>query len=185
MADKRAAFATLQDFSTDEGLSLHKALEGDASANKNAHGAFVATDASGDFQYMRVNSNNELIVDTESAAVACLSESNSTAGNKVTEQEVAKVTLQSSKEYNELSIVGSCFREAQFRLVAVDDVGVTDVETEIARFKVGPGQYSFQADGKCLAFTSGSTGVQELQVLAINLNAASDFDGTISAEEVQ
>lgn len=60
--DLRPSFPPLEDFSTQAGLPLHKALEGDASANKNAHGAFVAKkDSDGTFVYMLTDEDGRLI----------------------------------------------------------------------------------------------------------------------------
>lgn len=58
----RQSTPTLEDASTQAGLPLHKALEGDPTASKNAHGAFVAkkqTDST--FVYMLTDAEGRLI----------------------------------------------------------------------------------------------------------------------------
>jgi hypothetical protein len=61
-ADVRTSFPTLEDSSTQAGLPIHKALEGDSSTNKNAHGVFTAKKQSdGNFVYMLTDDDGRLI----------------------------------------------------------------------------------------------------------------------------
>lgn len=61
-ADMRPSFPPLEDYTTSEGMPLHRALEGDDSANRNAHGAFVAKkDSDGTFVYMLTDDEGRLI----------------------------------------------------------------------------------------------------------------------------
>lgn len=66
MADVRTSFVTLEDVTSGAGVPLHRALEGQAAAGKNAHGALTYKDASGNLQYALVNANREVVVSLES-----------------------------------------------------------------------------------------------------------------------
>jgi len=85
-----------------------------------------------------------------------------------TEAIVAKITLTAGKAYKGLEVFLSCSRDCIARVVAVDDVGVTDVETVVLPgIYLGPGQNTYsELFDKIGQFTAGSTGVQELQLLA-------------------
>lgn len=189
MSDLRSSFPTLEDIdNSNEGAALSQAVEGDTITGRNFHGALVAKDASDQLQFMKVNSSNELIVDIDSSEIAELTGTGS-GTDVTTEEKIASITLQASTSYEDLEATLSCFRDCVARIVAVDDVGVTDVETElVSGIRVGPGNTTwsdaFEAIGK---FTSGSTGVQELQILATVLNpaAGSDVDATLGIKELQ
>lgn len=183
--DLPQATHTLEDVGTQGGLPLHKVLEGDAAAAKNASAALTAKDAAGDLQYPRVNAQRELVVSTTSADNACLNATGKVAGNKVTEQVVLTIVLQASLEYKKIGWLVSCFRQSEFRIVHVADVGVTDVETEIATMLVAPNDVTDSNELECLSFTSGATGVQELRLVGINKDAISDLRGTVTVLEQQ
>jgi phage gp45-like len=183
--DKPQAMPVTEDPTSQEGKPLHHAIEGDSAAtHQNSAPILVGKDPSGNLQYLSLNSNNEVIVDSDSAEVACLSDTGKVTGNNSTEQLVVSITLQASTEYKEIGYIVSNFRQSEYRIIAVDDVGVTDVETELATILVGPGDYTDSATLDCLTFTSGSTGVQELQIVGLNKDAASDLRATISAKEI-
>lgn len=182
--DKPQAIPVLEDPADQAGKPLAKVLEGDAAASKNAAPMLVGKDPSGNLQYIALNSNREVIVDTESAEVACLTGTAKVTGG-TSEQKVLGITLQASTEYKKIGWALSNFRQTEYRIVAVSDVGVTDVETELATILVGPGDYNDSSELECLTFTSGATGVQELQLVGTNKDVASDLRGTLSVQEVQ
>ena len=72
----RPLFATLEVASTGAGAAQSLKLEGAAAASGgvNYAGMMVGKDPSDNLQFLSLNSNNELIVDTESAEVACVFE---------------------------------------------------------------------------------------------------------------
>lgn len=182
--DLAQASATIENTSTGEGVALARALEGDASAAKNAQGALIATDIAGNFQYLRVNGSNELLVASDSTTVAKLSGTGNVVGS-ITEKEVFAIVLQASTVYQNLAWLVSNYRRTEYRIVIVDDVGVTDVETEILALLVGPDDNTDSGQLEDLSFTTGSTGVQELQVLATNQGSVSQMRATVSLQEIQ
>jgi len=185
MADVREVFTSLENLSTGAGMPLHQAFEGDAAASRNAHGALVAKDGSGNLKYLKTNANGELVISLESEEYALLSESGSVAGT-TSYQDVATVVLQAGFVYKQLELVCSSFRDGIFQVVAIDDVGVTDVETVlIDGIRVGAGQFSAVVPLSTFMFTAGSTGVQNLVIRGKSLNAGSQLDVLVSFKEVQ
>jgi len=185
MADKDPVFNIIQDLSSENGVPVHKALEGETTAGKNAVPSMIAKDPSGNFIYAAANSSGELIIDTDSSELANLRATAKVVGSG-TEVIVAKITLQANGVYKGLGWVAGCFRDADFRIIGVDDVGVTDVETEmVAGILCGPGDFNDSEQLKNFEFVAGGTGVQELQIVATNLNALSDFRGTLTISEEQ
>jgi hypothetical protein len=77
--------------------------------------------------------------------------------------------------------VVSCFRDAHFQIVQVDDV----TETILADILVDAGQPTVAMQLEGLSFTAGSTGTQQLKIMGKNMNAQSALRGTISVIEVQ
>jgi len=184
--DNPQAFPVLEDPTTKTGVALAKVLEDDAAAGKNALPALVGKDPAGNLRYLKTNTAGELVVDTDSEEVACLSESAKVAGNNTTEQDVISITLQNSIEYKKIGWIVSCFRQAEFRIVHMDDDGgVGETENELATILVGPGDYTDSGELDCLNFTSGATGVQVLKVVGLNKDAASDLRATLSLLEMQ
>lgn len=185
MADLQPTFNVLEDSATGGGLPLHKLLEGEAVASKNAHGAFVAKDGSGNAKYLEVNAEGSLKVVVDPAGdVACLSDEGGVTGT-TSFQDVATITLTDGAYYSKLGVLGSCFKEAVIEAYWVDDVGGTETETILATFRVGAGQFSFSEVFECVSFTAGTTA--ELRVRAKNAftGKLSDIDCLVSIEEIQ
>lgn len=184
-SDKPQAFPITEDVNDQTGKPLSHAQEGAVAAGKNAAPILVGKDPSGNLQYIALNSSNEVRVDSESAEVACLSGSAKVTGNNSVEQTVLTITLAASREYRDIGWSVSNFRQTEYRVIWVDDVGGADTETELTTVLVGPGQYNSVGELECLSFTSGATGVQELRLVGLNKDAASDLRGTLSVKEVQ
>lgn len=184
--DKPQAVPILEEPSDLSGVALNKVFEGDPAAGKKALAALISKDAAGNLQYPVVNQNNELVVSTESGDIACLSDSGNVTGSNSTEQTVVSITLQNDYTYRKLGWSVSNFRQTEYRIVWVDDVGGGgETETELNTILVGPSDYNDSADIDCLSFTAGATGVQELRLYGLNKDAASQLRGMISVEEVQ
>lgn len=181
MADLRTSYTVLEDASTQAGLPLHKALSGESSSAKNAHGAFSYTDAAGNFQYAKVNANREVIVSLESADLASLSDFGTIAGN-ASFTAVATIALVVDAVYRDITLIPYCTRDAQFKLVWDDDGAETDLTAPVG---VNAGQVSDDITFGKLTFTAGASGSQNLIVYAKNLNAPSDLHATIALEEIQ
>jgi hypothetical protein len=92
----------------------------------------------------------------------------------------ASVALTPDKIHSQIVVTVSCFRDAIFNLVQIDDA----TTTILARFRVGPGQYSYTWNGHKKLVTAGSTGTQTLKVQGQNLNTQSEMDAEISFIEL-
>jgi hypothetical protein len=104
------------------------------------------------------------------------------AGSLSLTEVAADTTIATATDYGEVVAHGCCTRISLFQLSWIDDYGVTDVETVIDSFLVGPGQYSFRWQNDAFKFTSGSTGTQAIVLKAKNLFKASDLKGSIGCE---
>lgn len=182
MADVRTNFPVLEDAATQAGLPLHKVLEGDSSTGKNALASLVAADAAGNLQYMRVNQNNELVVSMESSiSFALLTESGTNAGS-TSYADLVTIALQNDLVYRELEAIVSCFRDAVFQVVLVDNA----VETILVHgIRAGAGNYNGPLSFKTLEFVAGTTGIQKLIIRGKNLNATSTLDAALTIKEIQ
>ncbi len=180
MADLRTSFVTLEDASSQAGLPIHKALEGDAIANKNAHGAFVAKKASDDtFKYLELTDQGALKV-TIDEDYACLSADGTHAGD-TSYQTLATITLQADYVYRDLELLVSCFRDSIFQIIQSDN----SVETVLSSgIRAGAGLYNQMTRFECMEFTAGSTGAQLLLIKGKNTVVASTMDATMSIKEI-
>ena len=181
MADPRVSFPVLEDSGTQAGLPLHKVLQGDALAAKNALAALGFKNAGGNLRYPLVDAADHLIVTTENGDEACLSDRAEFAAGSATNVNISSITLLASTEYKDIGYIVSCFRDALYQLVWVDDV----TETILADIEVGSGQYTSSGQLACLSFTSGAVGTQTLKFVAKNLNALSALRSTLTVSEVQ
>lgn len=180
---KTPVFPVLQDLATEDGRPWHLLQEGDAVATRNKAAVVMAKDASGNGRMPSVDSQDRLIVNTEADDVVELDGvgDNAGSGSQVT---LFDITLQNSMDYKNVEWMVSCFREATFEFVHIDDLGGTPTELILGTPKVGAG--SFTSSGKKTArFTTGATGVQVLRVRAQNLNATSQLEACLSVQEVQ
>jgi hypothetical protein len=180
--DKPQAHPVLEDTSDSSGVPLAKALEGETTTAKNAQGALVAKDAAGNFRYMKVNAQDELIVDTETSEVACLNGTAKVTGG-TSEQTIFDIVLVAGREYRKLGWSVSNFRQTEYRFLHIDDPGGTPTETELLTVLVAPGDVNDSSELECISFTAGATG-PVLRVVGTNKDAASDLRATASILEV-
>lgn len=185
MADPREKFSTLEDASTKVGLTLTKVAEGDASAGKNYLGALTAKDISGNLRFPLVDAQNRLSVVTDSGNEACLSSKGELAAGSATLVDVtgSPITLVPDLVYEEIGFIFSCRQDALFQIVQTDDV----TDTVLAEIVIGAGQYTVAGQLHCLSFTAGSTGTQELKVVAKNFDALplSSLRATLTVSEIE
>lgn len=184
----RESFPTLEDATAaDAGAAKSLKAEGSsaASGGTNYDASLVGKDSSGNLQFLKQNSSQELIVTMEGDTFACLSDEGTVDDGSGTLVEVASFALQASKVYSNIEWMVSCFRDCKFIIEAVEDVGVTDVITIITQGRVGSG--SFTSDGmlRCREVTAGTIGTLALRIRASNPNALSDIDATLAAREKQ
>lgn len=178
MANVRESFPTLEDTSG-EGVVLSQVESGDSPINKNGSIGFAFRDSSGNVVMPQLTAEGKLPVDTEAAA-GTEKKAAALAGGSSTEVEVASITLTVNKVYTDINARVSCFRDAVFRLVQLDNV----TETELDYALSGSGQYTNEMGFGLLKITAGSTGTQKIRVMAKNENALSDFRAAITCLEI-
>lgn len=187
MADLAPSFPTLEDIDAgNAGVALSQAVEGDTITGRNFAGMLPAKDPSDQLAFLQVDANGDLKTTQGQTDLAELDNTGS-ATDVSTETKVVAITLQASTSYKALEVQFSSYRDMLGRVVYVEDVGVTDVETEImAGLRIGSGQYDFHEAFLSIGdFTTGATGVHELQLLVTARSSASDVDGTLGIKEVQ
>jgi hypothetical protein len=183
--DITQAIPTVEDTSNNEGKPLALAVEGQTITGKNASAAFAAKDSADQFKYLEVDGSGQLkVVVGGGATTAKLSDSGNVTGG-TTEQTVLTITLQNSLEYCDLSWVVSNFRETEYRVIWVDDVGGTDTETELMTVLCNPSDPTDSGRLSEFSFTTGATGTQELRVVGTNKSVASQMRASISILEIQ
>jgi hypothetical protein len=179
MSHVRESFPVLEDAITKEGIALHSSQNADLSAGKMGLTAWVFKDKDGKLVHPQLNNEGAVVVSSEGAGTPKNATSNGEVVGALTLTTICEVALTASKTVGKISVNGSCFREAIFYLIQLDDI----TETIIASFIVGSGSYSHVIDMKEYEITSGATGTQKLILKAKNLNKASDFLGSFSAIE--
>jgi hypothetical protein len=208
MADIRESQPTLENVSTGEGLALGARVEGEASSAvegsigfgfKDATGNVIlpvvhpegdtatavkalpvlaGKDGSGNLAYIPISGGAVPV--TFAAVVGDGKKARGTATGSATNVTVASLTLASSKTYENLDFIVSCFRDAIFQVILSDNA----TETIIAEALTASGQYSFQGKLQEGEITSGATGTQLLLIKAKNLDAShlSDFRAALSVK---
>lgn len=179
MADVRESFPTTENGSG-VGVPLTSVLEGDAAAAKNASPSLVAKDNSNNLIYLRTNAAGSLSVDINDGSTAKTARG-TVAGNAAITT-VCSIALVAGKTYHTLSWVTSCFRDAIYELVAIDDPAGTPTEVILADVLVGAGDFTDSGTLENATFVAGAT-APVLRLRAKNLNNTSDFRGTISIRE--
>lgn len=183
MADLRISFPTLEDAATQAGLPLHKVLEGDSLTSKNAHAVFTAKNDAGQAKYLLQNDAGETLVSIDGTFVG-LSDKGQASGN-ASVTTIFDLPLQNDYVYKNISFLCSCFRDAEFEIVQIDDSAGTPVETSHFEPLTTPGDNNISHNAPSFTFTAGSTGVCIIRVRAKNINALSDFRASLSIQEVQ
>jgi len=186
--DKRPCLPVMEESPSDKaGVPVHKALEGETTTSKNAIPVLCFKDPSGNFIYGKTNADGEQIISLESGDKACLYDSGEDEdGDASSYVDIATIVAQLTKVYREFGAIVSCFRDAMYRVVHIDDVGGSPTETILAEFFTGNGNPSLAWQLACMTFdTTGGTGTQNFVLRGKNLNATSSLQGTLSIEEVQ
>lgn len=190
MAHEREIFPVLEDIEDNCGYGLNRIHEGESPRNnaddddKNGLLAFSFTDKDGNVVLPQLNNDGAIVVTPEAGDCKRNGSINAT-GDKDSYFDLANITLTAGNTYTKINAIGSSFRDTDFEIVLVEDVGVTDVETVIGNFLTGPGQFTtkFDLTPDCLD-TTGMTGVIELRVRAINLQKASKTSAYLSLNEI-
>ena len=178
MAHVRESFPMLED-ANQEGVAVRAIQAGDSTASKNGLLGFSFKDSSGNAVLPQLTPEGKIAVDMEGAGVSKSATSDGEVAGSLTLTDVCEVALNVSKTYGKVSANVSCFKEAMFYLVQLNDV----TETIIGHALVGPGQYTAEINLGQTEFVSGASGTQKLILKAKNLNKASDFMGNVACLE--
>lgn len=178
MAHVRESFPVLEN-GTQEGVALRSIQQGESVASKNGLLGFAFKDSSGNAIAPQLTPEGKIAVDMEGAGVSKSATSDGEVAGSLTLTTVCEVALTISKTYGKVSANISCFKEAIFYLIQLDDA----TETIIGHGIVGAGQYSFAINLGQKEFATGSTGTQKLILKAKNLAKESDFLGDLACLE--
>lgn len=190
MAHERESFPTLENIDTEVGEVLSRLNEGDSPialdlvTKKNGLIGFSFKDVNGNVVLPTLNADGSIPVELD-AGTTLRARGSDVDGDDTVKMVLATIPLTANKTYTKLSAQGSCFRDTEFEIVLIDDVGVTDTETILDEFLTGPGQFTTKSGLTIDEFnTNGFTGTINLVVRAINLNKASKTMASISVNEI-
>jgi hypothetical protein len=175
----RETFPVLENLATGEGEVLHTAVDAAAIASKNGLKAFAFQTSDGKFVLPTLTAEGKLPVDFEGAGIAKKASSDGEIAGALTLTTICEISLTADKTYGKVMAQGSCFKEAIFYLVHVDD----STETIVGHAIVGAGDYNGKIDLGIAELVAGSTGTQKLVLKAKNLVKLSDFLGHVSCLE--
>ena len=145
---------------------------GEAASGVDSLPALTAIDPSGNLQYLNLNADGELVISNQPQGTILSGNATHTMAALTTYEEVLAITLAAGEIYESLDLVLCATREMLWKVYNVDDYGGAPVETEIAQFLTGSGQYTVDKRFPDLQFTAGSTGVQKLVIKAYQLYGA-------------
>jgi len=183
MAHERESFPTLE---SDAGYGevLSQRIEGDTPVSKNGSIGFSYKDNAGNVVLPQLNPEGAIPV-TMDAGTCIRGYGEDLDGDNTAHVDLVTIPLTVDKLYSKLSSIGSCFRDTEFEIIMIEDVGVTDVETKLGEYLCGPGQFTTKWNLECDNFNTNSlTGTIELRLRAKNLNSASKFSGSMSVNEI-
>lgn len=179
MSHLRETFPVLENLSSGEGEVLHSAIAGQTAAGKTGLSAFAFKDSAGNFVHPQLTPEGKIAVDLEGAGVAKKASSAGEITGSLSLTTIAEISLTASKTYGRIKAQGSCFKEAIYYLVQVDDA----TETIIGHGIVGAGDYNCEIDMGIAEIVAGASGTQKLILKAKNLVKTSDFLGHVSCLE--
>jgi hypothetical protein len=183
MADLREVFPILEN-ADGSGSSVTKVVEYDAASSvSGAVPALIAKNNSGDLVFLTLDPSGRLPVTSEGSGTTIrargeLLAGNATSGMVTVTGAVLNLTL--DEAYSEISFVVSCFRETHAQLV-FNNNGTETIMTDVI---LGPGQYTFESDLPRDKIIAGSSGTQELKVVARNIDRASAIRASIGAVQL-
>ena len=100
-------------------------------------------------------------------------------------QAVAVIVGALLKKYGDFEFVAASMTECDWELVYIDNVGGTPVETILAAWDTGPGQYTVHVELSCVNVdTTTGTGIQNLVIRGKLLEATgSEISATLAMRE--
>jgi hypothetical protein len=184
MANKKGLFGILSDGAgAGVGITLANpdTTLGSAIAATVASPAFI--NSSGVLVFPQLTPDGAIVVSTEDTGICHYAVSKVTGSTSF--QDVAVFTGALSEVYRNMSFVVASMTECDWELVYIDDAAGTPVETILAYFDTGPGQYSFCCELPCVEVdTTTGTGVQEITIRGKLLEATgSEISATLNLHE--
>lgn len=176
----RESFPGLED-AAGAGVAMSKSEAGDVAAGKIGSVGFAFKDSAGNLILPQLDAEGRILVSMDASGTPKKASGVVTAGQAtlliVTG---AELTLTASKNHSKIAVQVSCFRESYFELQQVDNL----TTTVLARFRVGPGQYTAILNHPAMEVLSGATGTQKLQVFGYNIDKLSQLDANLSLIEL-
>ena len=188
MSDVNEVFNILADGTTGAGEAAISRTEGEVAAGQAGLIGFAFKDASGDVVLPQLDSQGRILTVSDSVAGDCLyAFGELPAGSTGSFAKVtgAELSLTAEKLYTKIGVSGSATHATVIEIVHIDDEGVTDTETVLEKFIVGPGQFSYSSELGCRELdTTGGTGTIVLTARAQNLFKATCIRASVSALEL-
>ena len=172
MSNKKGLFGILND-GAGAGVGITKAIPGttlgSAITSTMASPAFV--NSSGVLVFPQLNAAGQILVSLDTAG-QCIHAKGKVTGS-TSFQDVATITAALAKLYDKIGFTVSSMTECDWELVYVDDAAGTPVETILAYFDTGPGQYSYCCHLDCVEVdTTAGTAVQKILIRGKLLEAS-------------
>lgn len=185
MADLRESFPTLEDSATGAGLPLHKVLEADASAAKNASASLAAVRDSDDtLRYLRLSDSGALLISDATPGTCKRAGTDGTpVAGSASKTQVAEISLTVAKSYEDLSWSVCNFRDTIYTIELIDDPAGVATIVQTLDIMVGPGDFTDSGRDKCWSFDTTGMTSPVLRLSGTNQNGLSDFRGSISIFE--
>lgn len=183
MSDVRSSFPSLEG-SAGEGLPLHKVLEGDASAAKNASAGLVAKRQSdGTLQYINLDDAGNMLVVTDGAGLCKQAATATPIGGSNSKTTVCEIALTIGKQHRNLEWGVTNFRDTIYEIEVIDDPLGTPSIALNHTVLCGPGDMTDTGKLHCFEFDTTGMTAPVLRLSGTNLNSTSDFRGTIAITE--
>lgn len=174
MADVQELFPTTK-ASDDSGVALDNAVDATtAAAALNGAVGFAFKDSSGDVILPALTAAGAISVDTGAAGTQKQDEGTVTSTGLDNEDTIATITaLTVAKVHTIQFYQTSSYHPTRWAAYYVDDAGGSPVDTLIATWLTGPGDFNHCCSPTCMTFdTTGGTGTQEFQIRGTQLRGA-------------
>jgi len=179
----KSLFNILLDQSSDESNPLGSFVEGTnyaGAAHKEGLVGFSFKDSTGAVVLPSLNDEGAIVVSEDSGTI--IDDFGEHAGDKAAFQDICTLVLTLEQNYSKICGTISSSRQTEWELVAIDDVGVTDTETLVAKFVTHDEPFYFTCVPKVT--TVGGTLIQNLVLRAQNQDAVTPMYGTLCANEL-
>ena len=181
MAGKNSLFRIMKDQSANLIGLVGLSVGVDAVGSKIAALVTAFKDSSGNAAVPQLDVNGAIPVSFDAGTCVRGDNASQTGTAVLADLAAGAITLTASTTYKDIEINISSMTESCFQLIW-DNNGV---ETILAEYQVGPGQYSYCCKHNCMMFTSGATGTQELKLKGANASTdeAADLKGQINVKQ--